>query len=102
MLTQTSATGAVTQDMQRDFNVQVENSNAKSATSLVTSQQYVTRKAKVNNHLTHPNQENQKLNNCGQGPYTPFLMKIALIVNQKTTSVTDENTQDPPNSSRSA
>ena len=87
MLAQISATGVVTQNMQRDFNVKLENSNAKSVTSLVTSQQYVTRKAKVNTHLTHPNQENRKLNNCGQGPYAPFLMKIALIVNQKTTSV---------------
>ena len=87
MLAQISATCAVTQDMRRDFNVQLENSNAKSATSLITSQQYVTRKAKVNTHLTHSNQENRKLNNCRQGPYTPFVMKIALIVNQKTTSV---------------
>ena len=31
--------------MQRDFNVQLENSNAKYATSLVTSQQCVTRKS---------------------------------------------------------
>ena len=34
MLAQISATGVVTQDMRRDFNVQLENSNAKSATCL--------------------------------------------------------------------
>ena len=58
----------------KGFNVQLENSNAKYATSLVTSQQYVTRKVKVNTHLTHSNQGNQKPNNCGQGPYTPLMM----------------------------
>ena len=74
MPTPISATSVETHGMQRDFNVQLENSNAKYATSLVTSQQCVTRKVKANTHLTHSNQGNQKPNNCGQGPYTPFIM----------------------------
>ena len=41
--------------MQKAFYVQPENSNARYATSLVTSQQCVTKKVKVNTHQVHFN-----------------------------------------------
>ena len=67
-----SATSAVIHYMQKAFYVQPENSNARYATSLVTPQQCVTKKVKVNTHQVHFNQGNQKHNNFMQGPYTPY------------------------------
>ena len=53
-----STTGVVIHYMQKAFYVQPENSNARYATSLVTSQQCVTKKVKVNTHQVHLNQGN--------------------------------------------
>ena len=63
MHTPISAPGVVTQYMQRDFNVQLGNSNVRYATSLVTSLQYVIRKVKANSHPTLFTQENPRHNN---------------------------------------
>ena len=84
-----SAPGAVTHCMQRDFNVQLGNSNVRYAISLAILLQCVIRKVKANTHPIHSNQENRRHNNFMWGPYTPTMMQTAvnLIPKRKTLSV---------------
>ena len=79
---QTSTTGAATHHMQKAFNVQLESSNAKYATNLATSHQYVSRKAKADTLLIPFMQGNQKHNNYAWGPFTPSIMQTAVNMNQ--------------------
>ena len=64
--------------MQRDFNVQLGNSNVRYATSLVTSLQCVIRKVKANSHPILFTQENPRHNNFMWGPYTPTMMQTEV------------------------
>ena len=76
------APGVVTHYMQRDFNVQLGNSNVRYATSLATSLQCVIRKIKPNSHLILFTQENPRHNNFAWGPYTPTMMQTEVNLNQ--------------------
>ena len=77
-----NVTGVATHHMQRAFSVQLESSNAKFATNLATSHQYVSRKAKANTLLISFKQGNEMHNTYVQGPFTPSMMQRAVNMNQ--------------------
>ena len=77
-----SAPGVATHYMQRDFNVQLGNSNVRYATSLATLLQCVIRKVKANSHPILFTQENPRHNNFVWGPYTPTMMHTEVNLNQ--------------------
>ena len=89
ILTPTNATGAVIHHMQKASNAQPESFSVKYATSLATSHQCASKKAKANILPTHFQQGNQKLSNYVWGPFTPTMMlkTVKRDQDQKITSV---------------
>ena len=89
MCTQTNAPDVVTHCMLKDSNVLQENSNVKYVTNLDISLQYVIRKS--NSHQVPLKQENPKLSNIVQGPYTPTTMLTEVDLKHQTLKIYSAN-----------